>query len=157
MIFRKLEFTDFGQILENEQRTFMSKDDMFDLEELNKLKETKSFNGFVAINENTKEIIGHILFWLYGYLEEPNELDLYIATCCVVPEYQKNGIGNELLTLAIETYDRKGYVYTHVAKNNYAGKCLLRKHGFEVDTKATTMHDYETMIFFINGENNDRT
>jgi len=100
--------------------------------------------GFVAkINE---KIVGYITF---AILHNSEESDVYknpnftITTLGVDPEYQKQGIGKNLLK-EIRNYFRKTYgymrrihniqdiIYLHVRMGNHNAKALYDKAGFEM-------------------------
>ncbi|KHF38218.1 GNAT family N-acetyltransferase [Halalkalibacter okhensis] len=65
--------------------------------------------SLVALNQG-KEVIGHILLSKIKIVDGDNEVDsLALAPVSVTPEYQKKGIGSQLIHAALENAKDQGF------------------------------------------------
>ena len=93
-------------------------------------------NYWVAMDDNGNKVIG--ITGLYSYLEDKEEA-YWLGYTCVDPDFRGQGIGRELVNLAI-------------AKSRAAGKKFLRLYTSSSPEQANAQILYEKKGFRITGE-----
>jgi len=90
------------------------------------VKDNSAARCFVAETEDQK-VIGMVVSWVI--LDE-----LHIATLAVHPDYRRQGIGERILTKALQDGYEAGtrYALLEVRAGNEAAQNLYRKFGFKV-------------------------
>ncbi len=93
------------------------------------VKDNSAARCFVAETEDGK-VVGMVISWII--LDE-----LHIATLAVHPDYRRQGIGERILTEAVQDGYQAGtrYALLEVRAGNEAAQNLYRKFGFKVAGK----------------------
>lgn len=95
--------------------------------------------GFVAVDSNTNNGIGYILFGT-TYTMELNKNVFTIISIGVKKEYRKKGIARKLIKLVHHLYSDRD-IYLHVKVNNKNAQCLYISEGYKI---IKLMNNYYT-------------
>ncbi len=80
----------------------------------------------------------------YGHIDYNESLNRYFLALCVLPPYQKMGIGSSIIKSLLDYADRNSIeLYLSVDKNNTIAQSIYLKNAFYLDEEKPTFFFYK--------------